>query len=296
MVFLTPTTKDEMYQTLNEIFRYYRIRHDAYEDMQLQPLDIEKMQVESVSEEQYLNRAKATLKSKHLREIEERKDKLNTELAVINDKLDIIDFNTQLSVDKINELYAESLSNLEKLAQKNGLSSSNLVFEKSFALEQERNAQINQLYTTRDNEKLTLKAQKEMLETKLYNAETYFNEIHQKEIEEKILELKLEQKERDEKVFKYNNSIEEKTQRYQNQIIRNNAELKLQFMEIRSGDYTKSELIDMGYYTDALKCADSYFRTLPPSDAYLEISRESKLMVYLDEYYEQLVYVYSLLA
>ena len=143
---------------------------------------------------------------------------------------------------------------------------------------------------------INLKAQKEMLGTKLYNAGNYFNEIHQKEIEEKVLELKLAQKESDEKVFKYNNSIEEKTQRYQNQIIRNNAELKLQFMEIRSGDYTKTELIDMGYYTDVLKCVDGYYQTLSPSDAYLEICRESKLMIYLDEYYEQLVYVYSLRA
>ena len=36
MVFTIPTTKDEMYETLNELFRYYRIRHDAYEEMQLQ--------------------------------------------------------------------------------------------------------------------------------------------------------------------------------------------------------------------------------------------------------------------
>lgn len=296
MVFATPKSKEEMYQILNEIFRYYRIRHDAYEDLQLEPLDIQKMQYEEVSEEQYLSRATAELKSKHLREIALRKDQINGELAVISGKLDSIDYTTNLRVDKINELYQESIKNVEVQAQKNGLISSSVVFKKSIDLEQEKNDKIAKIYADCDSEKLTLNAQREMLLQKLYSVDNYFLEIHQKEIEEKVLSLKEEQKEIKEKVFKYNNSVDEKTQRYQNQIIRNNAELKLQFMEIRSGDYTKSELIDMGYYADVVDCVRGYYDTLSGSVAYEDIAKEKKLAVYLDTYYEQLLYVYGLFA
>jgi hypothetical protein len=67
-------------------------------------------------------------------------------------------------------------------------------------------------------------------------------------------------------------------------------------MEIQSSEITKDQLIDVGYYEDVLTCVEGYFNALSPLDAYNEILQESRLMIFMDEYYEHIVYLYKLRA
>ena len=97
-------------------------------------------------------------------------------------------------------------------------------------------------------------------------------------------------------VFKYNNSLEEKEQRYLNSIKESKASLRLRFLYISAGEYTKDQLVEMGYYTDVIRCVRGYYDTLPAVDAYRDMVAEHKLAIYLDDYYQNVVYAYKLNA
>ena len=125
------------------------------------------------------------------------------------------------------------------------------------------------------------------------NALSYCEEQALKKVNAKIEELKQKQDETERSVFKYNNGIEEKVQKYRNTIAEANANLMLKFLEIRGGEYSKSELVEMGYYESVINCVCSYFDTLDAMTAATQIGKENKLMIYLDDYYDTVLYMYQ---
>ena len=52
----------------------------------------------------------------------------------------------------------------------------------------------------------------------------------------------------------------------------------------------------MGYYTDAINCVCAYFDTLSALTAYQQIAHDTKVAIYLDDYYSNVVYMYKTLA
>ena len=97
-------------------------------------------------------------------------------------------------------------------------------------------------------------------------------------------------------VFKYNNGLDEKEQRYLNTIKQTKASLKLRYMDISTGEFTKDQLVEMGYYADVVKCVCGYFDRLDPYTAFQDIASEKKLAIYLDDYYQNVIYTYNLLS
>jgi site-specific recombinase XerD len=57
MEFTNPTTKEQMFSTLQDIFYYYRIRREAWEDVELQPLKLNKLEFNRSTQEEILERA-----------------------------------------------------------------------------------------------------------------------------------------------------------------------------------------------------------------------------------------------
>ena len=144
------------------------------------------------------------------------------------------------------------------------------------------------------NEKIaSLTAEIEGLNLKMTNIDDYFNQIHQSEIDAKVIELKDKQEQKRIEVFKYNNSLDEKEQRYSNTIKESKCSLRLRFLDISSGEYTKDQLIDMGYYNDVIRCVSGYYDTLEPLTAYQDILDERKLIIYLEDFYETFVHSYK---
>ena len=74
------------------------------------------------------------------------------------------------------------------------------------------------------------------------------------------------------------------------------ASLYLRFLDISSGEYTKDQLVEMGYYTDVIRCIRGYYDTLPVEDAYRDMFAEDKLAIYLEDYYQEIMYIYKLHA
>ena len=68
MQYEKPTTKIEMYEALKEIFYYYRIRKDSYEDFILPELTLARMTVALKTQEELRAEAEIILAPKFQRE------------------------------------------------------------------------------------------------------------------------------------------------------------------------------------------------------------------------------------
>ena len=141
-----------------------------------------------------------------------------------------------------------------------------------------------------------LLAEIETLSVAIDNADTYFESLFAKQLETKIQELKDEREEYRREVFKYNNSVNEKEVRYTNTIAQVSANLELKYVQIKANELSKDELIEMGYYEEVVLCVANYFDKMPPADAYSQLLSQKKLKIYLDGYYQDVMYRYKLRA
>ena len=94
-------------------------------------------------------------------------------------------------------------------------------------------------------------------------------------------------------VFKYNNDINEKIQRAESNNLKTTLTLKVKYLEIRSQPVPHDDLVELGYYAKVVNCVTAYYNLFTPKEAYNDIKNEVQLTVYLDEFYEYIVYAYK---
>ena len=116
--------------------------------------------------------------------------------------------------------------------------------------------------------------------------------FHNAEILAKKEEIKDKIAEKNREIETHNAGVQEKDDKYKNSLIRQQTELELQFMQIRNGEFTDSELIDMGYYKDIVDCVKAYYDTLDLETAYNDMVKEQRLVVFLGDYYAHLCFSY----
>ena len=175
-------------------------------------------------------------------------NEINSSILELNQKIALLEQNATSEIQNITALYDESIAKVENQAIKAGLINSSIVADKTAVLEEGKIQKIALITQEKDNKKASLLAEIESLNFKLDNEEAYFSQIHQSEIDAKVIELTDKQEQKKMEVFKYNNSLDEKEQRYANTIKESKCSLRLRFLDISSGEYTKDQLIDMGYY------------------------------------------------
>ncbi len=293
MQFNLPTTKDQMYQILNDIFYYYRIRRPSYDELMLQPLDLEKMTYTPLDEDQLVAKAFTKLGAEHEREIFMRKAELTSKIEQLENQMALAEENMNKNITKINEMYDESQDKLAKQTFNTGLENSSIYIDKLTYLENEKISKAAEIMDSYDSKIEQYQALIDEYTSELNTVYDYYGNIHEKEIEATVLELKEEEKTKENEVFKYNNAIEEKLQRYDNDILKVNASLRIKYMEVNSGEFTKDQLIEMGYYDDAVRCVCGYYDTLDSVTAFQTLSTDRKAAIYLDDYYQNVVYMYG---
>ncbi len=296
MEFNLPTTKTQMYTILNDLFYYYRVRREGYEEINLEELQLERLSMPVITEAEFVQKATNLLKSQHNREILDYQKNINSQIIELDEKSKQIRQNAIDEADIAKSLYNESIKNIRDQVVKAGLFNSSIIVDKSAMLEDSLNDKLTQITKYKNEELSSISARKMALLDELDNSEAYFADIHQKEIEKKVIELKDEYEKRKTDVFKYNNGLDEKEQRYSNSIKETQSSLYLRFLDISSGEFTKDQLIEMGYYTDVIRCVRGYYDTLPAADAYRDMHAEGKLAIYLDDYYQNVMYAYKLSA
>ena len=289
MQFNLPKTKEEMYQILNDLFYYYRVRREGFEEVNLIDLNLTRLEVEEKTEQELLDMATTLLSAKHEREKIEYQNEIDLKVLELNKKINLLQENATKQIEEITSMYNQSILKVENQAVKAGLINSSIVADKTAVLEEGKNQKIALLTQEKDEKVSSILSEIEKLNLKKTSATDYFNQIHQKEIDAKVIELKDKEEQKKIEVFKYNNSLDEKEQRYSNTIKESKCSLKLRFLDISSGEYTKDQLIDMGYYNDVMRCVAGYYDTLEPIPAYQDMLDEKKLCIYLEDFYETFV-------
>ena len=73
MEFDLPTTKDQMYAVLAELFNHYRVRKEGFEETELQELALERLDVNLETDQELMDKAEDLLAPDHEREIKKYK-------------------------------------------------------------------------------------------------------------------------------------------------------------------------------------------------------------------------------
>ena len=296
MDFTLPTNKEDMYKTLQDIFHYYRIDREGYAGAKFEELELERMPFTHLTESELSEKASVSLAGKHAREIQEYTDELNSKIISENSKKTAYITAKEEQIAKVEELYLESEKKVEEQAVKNGLTSSGIITEKIAQLESAKVSQILAITNSTDEKIAECDSEIARCTQELSNVSQKFSDIHEKEKLAKAIEFSDEQDTVERTVFRYNNSLEEKELKYKNSLMQIGVELKLKFMEVSLAEFTKDELVAMGYYDDVIRCVCGYYDRLSAYDAYRDIQLEAKLMIFLDEYYQDVIYMYSIRA
>ena len=69
MNFVLPNTKEEMYSTLQDIFHYYRTRREEWENIDLAPLELDRLDYRTSTTMELATNANKAVVANHLREI-----------------------------------------------------------------------------------------------------------------------------------------------------------------------------------------------------------------------------------
>lgn len=296
MNFTMPTTKSQMYETLNEIFLHYRMSRPEYEEYTPTPLSLTQMTFVELNDTQLLEKATNILKPSQEREMLKRKEKLKEKLDNVKTLLENARISLNKEIEEIKKEYKNIESEAKKQAIKNGVEGSEIFAQKLLEIGREKaevlankNAYYGGLISTYTTSKTEL-------EEEIDDVEDYFEDLFADEINAKFIELKKEQEEKKVEAFKYNNSIAEKEMRYVNTLEQERATLLLKYIEIQSTELSKNQLIALGYYSDVISCVCGYYNTLSDASAYADIKNEGKLAIYLQDYYEEVITLYKIRA
>ncbi len=293
MIFNTPTTKDEMYDTLKQIFYFYRIRREGWENMELKPLELDPMTFEEKSNEELLSLAEKEVSVQKVKDILALKTSLKTDIAV---KTALVLKKQALLIDATNSVeksYAKVIADYTEWANKRGMGTSDIVVKQLNDYRLQKDGEISTVTAKYNAEIEGLQGELTLLNERLEQADDYFNDVYEQAKAVKLEELKAGQDNVKREVFKYNNALSEKIQRYDNTILEAKANMEVKYLQIDENLISKDQLIERGYYNDVINCVCGYYDTLTPINAYNDLLGESTLSIYLDEYYQNVVYVFK---
>ena len=188
MQFNLPNTKEEMYQILNDLFYYYRVQREGFEEVNLIELNLPRLEYQEKEEELLVQTATILLSAKHESEKKEYKNDIDIKIVELNKKIALLEENAVKQIEEITTMYAESIDKVENQAIKAGLLHSSILADKTAVLEEGKNQKIALITQEKDEKKASILSEIESLNSKKENANDYFNEIHQKEIDAKLMQ------------------------------------------------------------------------------------------------------------
>lgn len=296
MQFETPTTIDELYSTLNDIYNYYRLQPEIFTAADLEPLNLTRMSFTPLTDAQLEVKARenvaAAQRLRLMNYVENLREKVDEIVAKIEAENIAETFNLSINEQTFNAA-KEAVS---KRALKTNTTDSSVYSEKISALEKERGEKAAEITAKRSANVFTLNQKKWDLLTLINGAEIKFSEVCELEVVAEFNKLKAEQDKTAREVFEYNNALDEKEQRYENSRKQHIATMQLRHMEIRMQGYSKDELVQRGYYNDVIKCITDYYNTMTAAEAYRSVRAQARLAIYLDDYYTDIAYFYKINA
>ena len=298
MAYGSPSTKEQMYQILEQIFLDYRNTTIPFEQVQLEDINLEKLEYVSKTEEDFLIEARKLLTPWYNEEYDKRIREIEEDIKVKQKQLDNLQSSLDERLASIEKTYLQAQEEMEAKALNYGFADSPILVSKLAKLQSEKATKINEA-----NENFSVNSQNITYEIALLNEQSnrllsILTERFSDKITAKVIELKGIEKEKEREILKYNNSIDEKLQKHRNSNISANANLQLKYLEIRSEGLTKDELIQRGYYRNVVECVGYFYNNgfSTPLEAYRDILNESQIMIYLDDYYPSMLEMYRMKA
>lgn len=296
MNFDTPTTKSEMYEILQEIYYYYRVRREGYEGMTLNELDLDRMSYTPMTDVQISAKAQIALNAAQAEKVLEYKKKISDEIYELGVKVTAYGTQKTAAENAARASYAAATAKAEREATKRGIAQSSAVIDRIADIQTALAAELVAIDAEYDEKIATAQAKISRLQTDLAGADTYYSQVFAYELLAEKEKIKEDEEKLQREIFKYNNGLDEKEQREANRIVTTSSSMTLRYMSVKANAFTKDQLIEMGYYKDAIDCVCAYFDTLNAVTAYQQIAHDSKVAVYLDDYYPNVVYMYKSLA
>ena len=292
MEFTMPTTLTEMYDTLKEIFMYYRNVSYTMEEIQLEELSIPRITQTYLTDDELRTKATTLLKADQQELIKSKQDEISNQIFELQKQLLLVtsgeEQRKQNLLNNYNKKKEEAIERFyngrENFASYNSI---------SVEYDQEYMAKYDELLEKIQREKDDIQAQITLKQEELANVSSAYTGIFNYQIEKKFIELKDEQDALKIDHEKYNSTANEKEVKYSNSLVQTRTSLKLKLLEIKKTPLTREELIEYGYYADAISCIQGYLNTLSPSNAYNTLQSETKIMTYIDDFYQNLLYLYQ---
>lgn len=291
MAFSTPTTKGEMYTVLKQIYSYYRLRQRAYENVDLTPLDLTRLSFTPLTDAQLLARATEMVKGEKQSEYNRASAEIREKILLLDTEYSAITSEITAITDGINAEYRERAEKIKKAGEKTGVKT-DYTFDTLASLEREKAQKIAETLREKNAKATANRTEKTAYSTRLTALQNEYDAIYSAKADSKKEELKAAQEATIREIFIYNNGLDEKEQRYENQILQNKASLEIRYLDVTKQGFTKEQLVDMGYYADVITCVSAYYDTLEAVAAYNDIKNETGLIPYLDDYYDSVIYIY----
>lgn len=300
MQYTIPTTKEEMYKTLNELFMYYRFHRPEFVEEELAPLEVSKIEFTVLTEEEIALKAEILLAPSQEEQLMKAKEEITKRLSTAEKGIETANQTAQANIEALKAKYQIRKKEAIDRMVENQITLStdyDIIYGYEYSENQDPYEVEYELVVQKNNEILAQA-------TEAYNSvlaefngiEEYYKELFEKQKQAKIIELTSEQEKTFREVFKYNNSVDEKIQRYDNALKQSKATLKLKYLTIQSTGLTKEQLVELGYYKAVIEVIEGYYSTMSASSAYADFKNEAKLAIYLDDYHDDMVYLYYMRA
>ncbi len=294
MEFNTPSTLTDVYKTLKDIFYYYRIRRGEIEEVEFTPLELPRLSESPYKDGNTWNTAKELLSGEMNGEKLKRKEQLEEKISVISSQIKNATSNYEKLKANVNENYNKSREDLIAIARKSGINQTTIYTQNLANIEVARNQSLLDLDNQKTLQLSAWNSEMEALKEQLANNGKYIDDIYEYRHLSRHVELKEEYRKTLREIQKYNNSLFEKEERFKANIEQIKANIKLKKMQALEQPLSKDQLIEMGYYDDVIRCVTGYFDVIASSQAYTMFKRETGLILYLEEYYQNLLYKYYL--
>ncbi|MBO5286457.1 MAG: hypothetical protein J6B16_06130 [Clostridia bacterium] len=287
-----PTNLVDLLTVLQQIDGYYKYRKDEYNPMELNKITLTRVNVEVLTDEELLEKARQNLYVKQLKERNDYKMALRDRLIKLNNEKSKY---AKIKRDDDQDAYDAYYDAIIKF----GSSGANRGLDFASGL----TGSVNDLKTVLDNklsENLTAYnnaikyIDDEISETllKIEDSDGAFALQQENEILAEKQELAEKQKVYNNELLRYNNSLNEKETRMNNAVAQAENENMLEYMSIVVNGLTERELTLKGYYKEVMDLImDYYYAKTDKIAAYEEFCNQSEFIGYLGSYYETMVYL-----
>jgi hypothetical protein len=282
---------EELIEGLRQIYFYYQYRQDTYVPPQYNVLRLNEMTLIDHEVEDFREQATALLRPIQLREILNRKEEFEKQLFAVNLKLEDIPNLKLAEKNAVVDEYQKSIEKIMTEARLKGSGYSNSLNNEVALLEAKRSEKLLEVESKYVDLESELLAKKTYYQEKIDGAESYFYTAHKADVEKKMLELYNEYQNKKDDVFKYNNTLTEKIVKYNNSLTQAIEKTRLDFMEIKQKELTNEQLLQTGYFVDAVEWVLKYYYEEYDNnvDAYEDFILHEEFTVYLKSVYDNLL-------